>query len=191
MEQQSRRACERTKSKQKQNQVTSHSNWQCVLLFDLAHKQCIGIIKGWLRCLTPEAKGRFLANNILMLGSAWCLVMAQIQFSLIKKIKIGRREHSLTPSPAPLRSITYHFCLNPHLPTPLKVDAICVLLLYKFQKYLGNSIKFISRNKEFKFWHLQNFIKEKPYQPKTFDVIFTGVLAINWTIIRLVLNGAK
>ena len=28
--------CERTKSKQKQNQVTSHSNWPRFLLFDLA-----------------------------------------------------------------------------------------------------------------------------------------------------------
>ena len=43
-----------------------------------------------------ESKGRFLVNNILL---AWCLVMAQIQFSLIKKIKIGRPEHLLTPSP--------------------------------------------------------------------------------------------
>ena len=30
------RACERAKSKQKQNQVTSHSNWPCVLFFNLA-----------------------------------------------------------------------------------------------------------------------------------------------------------
>ena len=37
-------AFERTKSKQKQNQVTLHSNWPRVLLFDLAHKQCNGII---------------------------------------------------------------------------------------------------------------------------------------------------
>ena len=96
MEQQPHRACERTKSKQKQNQVMSHSNWPRVLLFDLAHKQCNGIIKGWLHCLTSESKGRFLVNNILF-GSAWCLVMAQIQFSLIKKIKIGHPEHSLTP----------------------------------------------------------------------------------------------
>ena len=28
-------------------------------------KQCNGIIKGWLHCLTSESKGRFLANNIL------------------------------------------------------------------------------------------------------------------------------
>ena len=50
MEQQSHRACEWTKSKQKQkeNQVTSHSNWPRVVLFDLAHKKCNGIIKGWL-----------------------------------------------------------------------------------------------------------------------------------------------
>ena len=39
------RACERTKSKQKQNQVTSYSNWPRVLLFDLAVKQCNDILK--------------------------------------------------------------------------------------------------------------------------------------------------
>ena len=43
-----RGACERTKSKQKQNQVTPHSNRPRVLLFDLAHRQCNDIIKGWL-----------------------------------------------------------------------------------------------------------------------------------------------
>ena len=98
MKQQLHRACERTESKQKQNKVTSHSNWPLVLLFDLAHKRCSGIIKGWLRCLTSESKGRFLVNNILMFGLAWCLVMTQIQFSLRKK-KIGRPEHSLIPHP--------------------------------------------------------------------------------------------
>ena len=39
-----------------------------------------------------------------------------------------------------------------------------------FQEYLGISRKLILRNKEFKFWHLQNFIKEKPCQPKTYDL---------------------
>ena len=42
---------ERTKSKQKQNQVTLHSNWSRVLLIDLAHKQCNGIINPDLRGL--------------------------------------------------------------------------------------------------------------------------------------------
>ena len=58
-------------------------------------------------------------------------IHTQTKFSLIKKLKIGRPEHSLTPTP--LRPITSHFCLNP--PPPLKVDVICVsplnyLLLY-------------------------------------------------------------
>ena len=67
MEQQSHRASERTKSKQKKskNKVTSHSNWPHVLIFDLVHTQCNGIIKGWLDCLTSESKERFLINNIL------------------------------------------------------------------------------------------------------------------------------
>ena len=75
----------RTKSTQKQNQGTSHLNWQHVLLFDLAHKQCNGIIKGWLDCLTPESIGRFLVNNLLMFDWRLCQVMAQIKFSLTKK----------------------------------------------------------------------------------------------------------
>ena len=51
--------------------------------------------------------------------------MAQVQFSLIKKIKIERPEHSLNPPFHPLRPVTSHFCLIPQ-PLPLKVDAICV-----------------------------------------------------------------
>ena len=43
----------------------------------------------------------------------------QIQLPLIKKIKIGRPEHSLTPPPpTPLRPITSHFCLKPPSPSP-------------------------------------------------------------------------
>ena len=46
MEQQPHHACDRTKSKHK-NKVSSR-----VLLFDIAHKQCNGIFKGWLHYLT-------------------------------------------------------------------------------------------------------------------------------------------
>ena len=53
----------------------------------------------------------------------------------------------------------------------------------KFQEYLGNCRKPISQIKEFKFWHLQNFIKEKPCQPNAFGVVFNGVRGINRTII--------
>ena len=35
-----------------------------------------------------------------------------------------------------------------------------MLNICKFQEYLRNSRNIISRNKEFKFWQLQNFIKE-------------------------------
>ena len=106
MEQQPHRACERTKSKQKQYQVKSHSNWLRVLLFDLAHKPWNGIIKGWLHCLTPGSIGRLLVNNILMFDSTWCLVMAQIQFSLIKRWRLDVQN---------TRYLLHH----------LKVDVIC------------------------------------------------------------------
>ena len=105
MEYQLHRACERTKQK-KHNQISSHSNWPRVRLFDLAHKQCNGIIKEWRYCLTPELIEKFLIINILMFDSARYLVMAQIQFSVIKIIKIGRPEHLLHPLP-----------LLPHPPT--------------------------------------------------------------------------
>ena len=87
------------KTKQKQNQVTSHSNWPRVLLFDLAHKQCNGIIKEWLYYLKPELIRRFFVNNKLMFDSVWDLVMAEIQFSLMKIIKIVRPEQSPPPTP--------------------------------------------------------------------------------------------
>ena len=61
-----------------------------------------------------------------------------------------------------------------------------MLTICKFQEYLGNSRKLTSRNKEFKFSHLQNIIKEKPCQSKTFDVVFNRAREINRTIIRLV-----
>ena len=62
-----------------------------------------------------------------------------------------------------------------------------MLSICKFQEYLDNSRKLISRNKEFKFWHLQDFVKEKPCEPNTFDVVFNEARGINHqTIIRLV-----
>ena len=117
LEKQPYRACERAKSKQKRNQVMSHSNWPRVLLFDLAHKQCNGINKGWIHCLTSGSKGRSLVNNILMFGSAWCMVISQIQFSLIKT-NIGRPEHLLNPHPPTSDNIS--FLPYPHPPIPSK-----------------------------------------------------------------------
>ena len=134
-EQQPYRSCEWTKSnKNKRNEVTSYSNCPHVLLFDLVHKQYNGIIKGWPHCLTWESRRRFLANNILL---AWCLIMVQIQFSLIKKIKTGRPEHSLTLHSSMSANISYTLPPPPpQLPTPLKVDVICVLPLNQHGQYL-------------------------------------------------------
>ena len=79
MDQQPHRACERNQNKNKNKTVTikltTHfivrfNDWPCVLLFDLDHKQCSGIIKGWLQYLmTSESKRSFLVNNTLMFGS--------------------------------------------------------------------------------------------------------------------------
>ena len=100
----------RTKSKQ-----NIYSNWSQVLLFDLAHKQCNGITEGQLHCLMSESKERFLANDILF-GSAWCLVMAEIQFYLIKRNKDWTSR--TLANPHPLRPITSHFCLTHMYITP-------------------------------------------------------------------------
>ena len=51
-----------------------------------------------------------------MFGSAWCLVMVQIQFSLMKKIKIGRPKYLLTPFPPPCTTAKISFL--PYLPNP-------------------------------------------------------------------------
>ena len=85
-------------------------------------KQRNGINKGWLHCLTSESRWRFLVNNTLMLGWlwAWYLVMAQIQFSLIKK----KDWTSRTPPNPPTPYVWQHliFVLPP--PLPRKVDVI-------------------------------------------------------------------
>ena len=104
-----------TKQTNKKTKVASYSNWQRVLLFDSAHKQHSGVVKRWHHCLMSESKGRFLANNIFL---AWCLIMVQIQFSLIKKERLESRTLANT-SPHPTQSpalITSHFYSTHPLP---------------------------------------------------------------------------
>ena len=88
MEQQPNRACKRMKSKQKQKQVTSHSNRLQALLLDSAHQQCNDIIKGWLYCLTSESNRRFLlVNNILHSFSLKNNFIRTNALVLVKKFK--------------------------------------------------------------------------------------------------------
>ena len=56
-------------------------------------------------------QGGLLVNGVLMFGSAWCLVMVQVYFSLMKGIEIGRSRHWLAPHL--LRPMTSHFALLP------------------------------------------------------------------------------
>ena len=149
MEQKPHRACKWAKS-----------NWPHVVLFRLAHYQCNGIIKGWLHCLTSDSKWRFLVNIMLMFGSAWCLVMVQIQSPLIKKkINSGRPEHSLTP-PFPYSPTSDNISFLPYpLPTlpPLKVDAIYVSSLYWKFMYLPFSASLLMFFHTFVlFWYLNS-----------------------------------
>ena len=61
-----------------------------------------------------------------------------------------------------------------------------MISICKSEEYLANSRKIISSNKKVKFWHLQNLMKEKLYQPKAFDVVFNRARGINQEVIRLV-----
>ena len=97
--------------KTKQNRVTSHSKWLCVLLFDLAHHQCKGIIKGWFHCLTSESKGRFLVKNIRLsqyVVWSWC----KSNFLWLKNKDWTLRTLALPLPPPP--------------PPSLSVDVLCV-----------------------------------------------------------------
>ena len=70
-----------------------------------------------------------------MFGSA-CLVMAQIRFSLIKKIKIGRPEHLLTLHP--LRQITFHLCPPPLKPMVKETHLRFVIYVFGSGKWVLN-----------------------------------------------------
>ena len=72
------------KSKQKQNQVMSYTNWPCLLLFDLVPNNAMVSLKD---------------GFILMFSSAWCLVMAQIQFFLVEKTNWMSRTLAYPPPP--------------------------------------------------------------------------------------------
>ena len=68
---------------------------------------------------TAWSKEIFLVNIILMFASTRCLVMVQIQFSLIKKAKIGHPEHSLHPPPLPHPPTSDNISFLPY-PPPLQ-----------------------------------------------------------------------
>ena len=109
-----------------------------VLLFNLAYKQCNAIIKGWLHCLKSKSNGRFV-NNILF-GSAWCLVMLQIQFSLIEKNKDWTSRTLANPRPNPI-------------PTPRQSGHhMCIILLRDFQLGCLNYLLFEDNEKHVIDW---------------------------------------
>ena len=105
-----------------------------VLLFDLAHKQCNGIIKGWLYSLSllSESKGRFLLINILFC-SAWCHVANAIFFN--KKTKDWTSRTLANPHSPTSDNIS----LLTYPPPSLKVDVLCVSPLLIFEKVTTRS----------------------------------------------------
>ena len=61
--------------------IVLRSYWLYVLLFDLARKQCNGIITVSLSEMS-ESERRFLVNNILMFRSVLCLVTSHLCLKL-------------------------------------------------------------------------------------------------------------
>ena len=96
-------------------------------------------------CLTLDSIGRFWVTNILMFDSAWCQVMAEIQFSLIKKSCTFRilvtsppsyiRCHLIFTSPPPPPIPHIHTTTSQLFNTPL-VSSLTTLKspLYGFSK---------------------------------------------------------
>ena len=134
--QQPHRACERTKSKQKQNQAMSHSNSPRVLLFDLAHKQYNSVIKRQLHCLMSESKGTFLLKIYI---NVW---LSKMSGHGVNSIFFNKKNKDWTygtlanpPTTPPLLilppSDSISFLPQPPIPPPphqlsREVDVICV-----------------------------------------------------------------
>ena len=81
-----------------------------------------------------------------MFDSTWCLIMTQIQFSLIKN-KIERPEHFL-PFPL-LHPITSHCCCHPPSPLIVCIFSVilsiccCHLVVYYLTKHLWNYVRIL------------------------------------------------
>ena len=76
----------------------------------------------------------FLSIIYYCIDSTWCMVMTQIQFSLIKRIKIGRPEHSL-PSPPTFANISFWPYRSP-TPYPLQSGRhMCITLSVKLRYF--------------------------------------------------------
>ena len=112
-------------------------------------------IKGRLHCLASEP---------------WRLVMVQIQFSLIKKIKIRRPEHLLYPTP--LHPMSSYFCLT--LPQPPKSGRhMCITPNLAWMKV---TIAKMSKSK--------NFLKVIIFAGTTLAVcLISNILDTSWIII--------
>ena len=119
----------------KQNQVTWRSSWPPVLLFDLAHKQCHGIIKEWLHCLTSLQYLIFALQTLEMnvicispLTSLQILLVTSLPTFLLDLISscYGTKLVNLMISTL-TRNLLVKFIVIPHLVFELK--AKCV---YKF-----------------------------------------------------------
>ena len=106
MEQQPHRACERNQNKNKTKHVTFKLTTRSIVRFSPQTMQWYH----WRITSLSDVRVRFLFNDILF-GSTWCLVIAEIQFSLIKKNK-NWTSRTLANLPTPLCPIKSHIPVN-------------------------------------------------------------------------------
>ena len=76
---------------QNKNKIKSH-RIRHVILLDLAHKQCDGIMKGWFHCLTSDWKRRYLVNGCVPLTITYHLYFLRISkvSSMLHHRSLGR-----------------------------------------------------------------------------------------------------
>ena len=119
---------------------------------------------------------RTLVNNLLSFDSAWCLVIAQIQFSLIKNIKIvTSRTLAKLSRPYVLQHLIFPLLLHPSF----KLDVICVLSLTTLaaSDLFHMFIPFRMLIKSADVW-TKSFIKQTESESLLFSPTFTSKLEL-------------
>ena len=91
------------KTKTKSSDVTFKLTMRSILLFSPTNNAMVSLKDDF----TVWCQMEDFLSIILMFGSARCLVLAQTQFSLMKKKKIGRPEQLLSPQPLTSDNISF------------------------------------------------------------------------------------
>ena len=148
MEQQPYRACEWTKSKteQSKNKVTIQSNWPRVLLFDLVHKQCNSIIKGWLHYLMSELSDVRVKRKISCLYYQHDVCDHAANPIFFNKKNKDWTSRTLAKPPSPTSdNISFLSLSHPHRHPPQSGGHVCIT------SYIHSIILFMFRQIIFKW----------------------------------------